>query len=64
MLYRATEQWSVFGQYAAGFRAPDAGQVSGYYENAAEQVIIIPNPDLRPERAAAWKWACAGAWTA
>ena len=48
--YRATEQWSVFGQYAAGFRAPDAGQVNGYYENAAEQVIIIPNPDLRPEK--------------
>ena len=50
VLYRATEQWSVFGQYAAGFRAPDAGQVNGYYENAAEQVIIIPSPDLRPEK--------------
>ncbi len=50
VLYRATEQWSVFGQYAAGFRAPDAGQVNGYYENAAEQVIIIPNPNLRPEK--------------
>jgi hemoglobin/transferrin/lactoferrin receptor protein len=50
VLYRATEQWSVFGQYAAGFRAPDAGQVNGYYENAAEQVIIIPNPDLKPEK--------------
>jgi hemoglobin/transferrin/lactoferrin receptor protein len=50
VLYRSTEQWSVFGQYAAGFRAPDAGQVNGYYENAAEQVIIIPNPDLRPEK--------------
>lgn len=50
VLYRATEQWSVFGQYAAGFRAPDAGQVNGYYENAAEQVIIIPNPDLQPEK--------------
>ena len=50
VLYRATEQWSVFGQYAAGFRAPDAGQVNGYYENAAEQVIIIPNPDLRHEK--------------
>ena len=49
VLYRAAEQWSVFGQYAAGFRAPDAGQVNGYYENAAEQVIIIPNPGLKPE---------------
>lgn len=49
-LYRASPQWSVFGQYAAGFRAPDAGQVNGYFENAAEQVVIIPNPDLKPEK--------------
>jgi len=50
VLYRATPQWSVFGQYSAGFRAPDAGQVNGYYENMAEQVIIIPNPELKPEK--------------
>lgn len=50
VLYRASPQWSVFGQYAAGFRAPDAGQVNGYFENAAEQVVIIPNPDLKPEK--------------
>lgn len=50
VLYRATPVWSVFGQYAAGFRAPDAGQVNGYYENMAEQVVIIPNPDLKPEK--------------
>lgn len=50
MLYRATSQWSVFGQYATGFCAPDAAQINGYYENAAEQVTIIPNPDLKPEK--------------
>src|SRR5690606_28559144 len=50
VLYRATAQWSVFGQYAAGFRAPDAAQINGYYENAAEHVTIIPNPDLKPEK--------------
>ncbi len=50
VLYRATTQWSVFGQYAAGFRAPDAAQINGYYENAAEHVTIIPNPDLKPEK--------------
>ena len=50
VLYRATPIWSVFGQYSAGFRAPDAGQVNGYYENMAEQVVIIPNPDLQPEK--------------
>ena len=50
VLYRATDRWSVFGQYAAGFRAPDAAQVNGYYENMAERVEIIPNPDLVPEK--------------
>ncbi len=50
VLFRATPVWTVYGQYAAGFRAPDAGQVNGYFENMAEQVLVIPNPDLKPER--------------
>lgn len=50
VLYRATDRWSVFGQYATGFRAPDAAQVNGYYENMAEQVVIVANPDLVPEK--------------
>ena len=50
VLYRATDAWSVFGQYAAGFRAPDAGQVNGYFENMAEHVVIIPNAELVPEK--------------
>ena len=50
VLYRATAQWSVFGQYASGFRAPDAGQINGYFENRVPPVIVIPNPDLQPEK--------------
>jgi len=49
-LWRATPQWSLFGQYASGFRAPEAGQVNGYFENLAEQVVILPNAGLRPEK--------------
>ncbi|WP_227001385.1 TonB-dependent hemoglobin/transferrin/lactoferrin family receptor [Pulveribacter suum] len=49
VLYRATPQWSVFGQYASGFRAPEAGQVNGYFENLAERVVILPNANLKPE---------------
>jgi len=49
LLYRASPVWTVYGQYAAGFRAPDAGQVNGYFENMAEQVVLIPNADLKPE---------------
>lgn len=50
VMYRATDAWSVFGNYAGGFRAPNANQVNGYYENMAEQVLIVPNPELKPER--------------
>ena len=50
VLYRATPQWSVFGQYATGFRAPDAGQINGYFENRVPPVIVIPNADLQPEK--------------
>lgn len=50
VMYRATSAWSVFGSYAGGFRAPNANQINGYYENAAEAVVVIPNPDLKPEK--------------
>ena len=52
VLYRATPAWSVFGQYATGYRAPEAGQVNDRFEAVALGVtnIIIANPDLKPER--------------
>lgn len=50
VLYRATPAWSLFGSYAEGFRAPNANQINGYYENAAEFVAVVPNPDLKPEK--------------
>ena len=50
LLYRVTPAWSVFGNAAGGFRAPNANQVNGYYENSAEYVVVIPNPDLQPEK--------------
>ena len=50
VLWRAAPQWSLFGQYATGFRAPEAGQVNGYFENLAEHVVILPNGSLKPEK--------------
>ena len=50
VLYRATPAWSVFGSYAHGFRAPNANQINGYYENSAEFVQVVPNPELQPEK--------------
>ncbi len=50
-LYRLTPQWSVFGNYASGFRAPNAAQVNGFTENPTPStfVTLLPNPDLKPE---------------
>lgn len=47
VLYRATPQWSVYGNYASGFRAPEGQQVNSALE--AFNVKLLPNPDLKPE---------------
>ncbi|MBY0409469.1 MAG: TonB-dependent hemoglobin/transferrin/lactoferrin family receptor, partial [Burkholderiaceae bacterium] len=49
VLYRVNPQWSVFGNYAAGFRAPNAGQVNAFFENPVGNYRTVPNAQLRPE---------------
>ena len=50
-LYQIDPQWSVFGNYATGFRAPNAAQVNGFVENPTPStfVTLLANPDLKPE---------------
>ncbi|HMN20442.1 MAG TPA: TonB-dependent hemoglobin/transferrin/lactoferrin family receptor [Ottowia sp.] len=57
VLYRVTPAWSVYGQFATGFRAPEAGQLNDHFEALAPSpvgppihVVIQPNPDLKPEK--------------
>lgn len=50
VLYRATSQWSVYGNYAHGFKAPNANQVNGFFENVVAFYRTIPNPNLKPEK--------------
>lgn len=51
VLFRATSEWSVFGNYASGFKAPDASQVNSYRESGSFPFYkTIPNPNLRPEK--------------
>lgn len=50
VMFQASDAWSVYGNYAAGFRAPNAGQVNAFFENLAYGYKNIPNPDLRPEK--------------
>ncbi|MGJ7506923.1 TonB-dependent hemoglobin/transferrin/lactoferrin family receptor [Variovorax sp. GT1P44] len=49
VLFRATPQWTLYGNYAAGFKAPNAFQVNNFFENVLSGYRTIPNPDLKPE---------------
>lgn len=46
-----TPQWSLFGNYAGGFRAPNATQINGFVENPTPTTFVrlLGNPDLKPE---------------
>ncbi|MBK9573715.1 MAG: TonB-dependent hemoglobin/transferrin/lactoferrin family receptor [Rhodoferax sp.] len=48
VLFRATPQWSVYGNYASGFRAPEGQQVNSTLEVSTAR--LLPNPELKPEK--------------
>jgi hemoglobin/transferrin/lactoferrin receptor protein len=50
VLYRLTPNYTLFGQYAHGFRAPPYNDVNIGFTNLTFGYTAIPNPDLRPER--------------
>ena len=47
LLFRPARAWALFGNYASGFRAPEAQQVNNVFEGFNAK--LLPNPDLRPE---------------
>ncbi len=48
VLFRITPQWSIYGNYASGFRAPEGQQVNSALDVATAK--LLPNPDLKPEK--------------
>lgn len=44
-----SEEVSIFGQYARGFRAPPMSSINNGFTNQAGGYRTLPNPDLRPE---------------
>jgi hemoglobin/transferrin/lactoferrin receptor protein len=49
-LFRVTPQWSVYANYASGFRAPNASQLNGFLDpSPGVNARLLPNPDLKPE---------------
>ena len=49
MVWRFTDQWSLFAGYARGFRSPPYNDVNIGLTNVAFGYTAIANPDLKPE---------------
>ncbi|MBO6636096.1 TonB-dependent hemoglobin/transferrin/lactoferrin family receptor [Parvibaculum sp.] len=47
--FDVSEEYTLFGQYAHGFRAPPYDNANFGFRNSAQFYEIIPNPDLKPE---------------
>lgn len=48
-LWRVTPSYSLYGQLAHGFRAPNYEEVNGAFRNLAQRYGSSPNPELRAE---------------
>ncbi len=48
-IFRFNDQWSLFAQYAEGFKAPPIDAVNTGFTNFAGGYTTLPNPDLNPE---------------
>ncbi len=49
LLWQINDHWSLFGQYAEGFKAPPIDAVNTGFTNFAGGYTTLPNPDLNPE---------------
>jgi hemoglobin/transferrin/lactoferrin receptor protein len=47
--------FSVYGNYARGFKAPAPSDVNQFFANPAQNYTSLPNPDLRPETSQTWE---------
>ncbi len=48
-VWNLNSNWSLFAQYAEGFKAPQADQIFGEFQNAQQGYQVIANPSLTPE---------------
>lgn len=48
-MYALDETYSVYGNYAFGFRAPPFDDVNAAFRNPVQSYVLIPNPDLKSE---------------
>ncbi|MDO4681197.1 MAG: TonB-dependent hemoglobin/transferrin/lactoferrin family receptor [Lautropia sp.] len=49
--FNLDDAWTLYAQWASGFRTPGADQLNRFFENPIGFYKTIPNPELKPERA-------------
>jgi hemoglobin/transferrin/lactoferrin receptor protein len=54
-LAKVTDEFSLFVNYARGFRAPSPTQINQFFSNPTQGYTSIPNPNLRPETSETWE---------
>nr|WP_314436508.1 TonB-dependent hemoglobin/transferrin/lactoferrin family receptor [uncultured Brevundimonas sp.] len=55
LLWQADDHFSLFANYASGFKAPSPMQVNNFFANAVANYTSIPNPDLKPETSTSYE---------
>ena len=58
ILYRASEQISVFARYARGFRAPLYSEINSGFSNQIFGYTTLPSPDLEAETSNSFETGC------
>lgn len=48
-LWKMDDHWSLYGQLATGFRAPNYEEMNAAFRNTVQSYATSPNPDLKPE---------------
>jgi hemoglobin/transferrin/lactoferrin receptor protein len=62
-LFHLTEQYSVYGQYAHGFRAPPYDSTNFGYTNFVQMYQILPNGNLKSETSDGFELGFRGKYT-
>jgi hemoglobin/transferrin/lactoferrin receptor protein len=50
LIYTPTSSWKIFSNLSSGFRAPNVDDIGKVFDSQPGN-IVVPNPDLKPEKA-------------
>jgi hemoglobin/transferrin/lactoferrin receptor protein len=60
LTYAFNDAYTLYGQYAEGFRTPSAKALYGRFENTRSAYVVEPNPDLKPETSKSYETGLRG----